>query len=413
MRKSKNLSKIFDNYATATHSALYDAHGNAIREHNKGPLTKFAKPALITAITVVTVFGAFYIPQLFMKDDPGELISTPNASGWQQMQEYLLSHKGDDFDKDGMTNWDEIQSGSDPFFPDSDFDGIFDGIDDKPTEKGKKLENAIMAEGTTRKDPYSINGVVLWPDNNKSWLHGAVIEVQDGFQFTNFEGWVKFPSGTYAFQYSNGAHTLLPYRAETNTWHITKDCTVVLRDTIPENTYCISFFNHSFYVRNHIIGNIFNALLPSKGWLTCQKMWLDDTFVDTQSVTYAPYRKVNTVNIGTYYGNYNKKLDTLANVYQVIKNGSPMLVSLQSEEHGECILEVYGFTQAGDLIVADTQFKDRAGVLTIDIKCERIIEDDGSVGTFGWFEFSGCGYSSYEGAKIAFVSMPEANKEGT
>lgn len=412
MRKSKNLNKIFYNYATATHSALYDAQGNSIREHNKGPLSKLAKPIVITATTVAIVIGALYIPQVFMDDDPGELISTPNASGWQQMYDYLLLHKGDDFDKDGMTNWDEIQAGSDPYFPDSDLDGLFDGKDDEPNKKGKELENAIITGGTTRKDPYSMNGVVLWPDNKEAWLHGAVIETQGGYQFTNFKGWVKFPSGTYAFQYVDGAHTLLPYRADTNTWHITEDCIVVLRDTIPENTYCVSLFGSSFYVRNSWIGDVLDFLLPQKGWLTCQKMWLDDTFIDTQNVTYAPYQKVSSLSSGTYYSKYNKNLDALAKVYQTISNGSPMLVSLQSEEYGECILEVYGFTQAGDLIVADTQLKNNAGVLTIDIKCERTVEDDGTIGTYGWFEFYGCGYSSYEGARIAFVSMPNADKEG-
>lgn len=413
MRKSKTLNKIFDNYAANNPSAMYDAQGNTIRKHDKCFLIKMLKPIVVTATTAAIVFGALYIPQVFMPDvRAGDLIATANISGWSQLQNYLEQHKGDDFDKDGMTNWDEMQLGADPFFADTDRDGLLDGRDPKPMQPGKELENAVMTQGTTRKDPYSMNGVVLWPDDKYSWLHGAVIEVQDGFQFTNFKGWAKFPSGTYAFQHKDGAHTLLPYREDTNTWHITEDCTVVLRETIPEDTYCVSLVGHSFYIRNATIGNVFDTLLPQKGWLTCKKMWLDDTFVDTQNITYAPYRKVGNINGNAYYRNYSKSLDSLANVYQTIKNGSPMLVSLQSEKKGECILEVYGFTQAGDLIVANPQIKSNAGVLTIDARCERIINEDGTIGTLGWFEFYGCGYNSYEGAYITFVAMPDSTKEG-
>lgn len=411
--KNKPLTKaIFDNFAGSSQKPIYDEKGNVIK-YNKSRFSRFNwKPLVIIASFLLIICGLLYLPQLFMHDDlRGEFIMTPNAAGYTQMQKHLENNKGEDFDSDGLKNLEEIEFGSDPYFSDSDRDGVIDGLDNNPLSKDKTLDNAILAQGTTRKDPYSMSGVILWPDNYDSWIHGAVIETQEGFQFTGFKGWAKFPSGAYAYQYVNGKHQLLPYRENANAWHITQDCVVVLTDNKPENTYRIRLFGHEFYMRSGI-AEALNWLLPERGWITCEKMWLDDTFVNTNTNIYTTFKKTNPYSSGDIrFEKYSKSLDSLADVYQYISSGRYVLASLMSEEYGECIVEIYGFTETGNLIVADPQLKTNFGILNIEVCCSRILNSDGSVGEQGWFEFYGCGYNSFEGDMISFFGVEQKDGE--
>lgn len=411
--KNKPLTKaIFENFADTSQKPMYDEKGNVIK-YNKSKFSKFNwKPLVVIASLLIIICGVLYLPQLFMHDDlRGDFIMTPNAAGYTQMQKHLENNKGGDFDSDGLKNMEEIEIGSDPFFTDSDRDGVIDGLDSNPLNKDKALDNAILAQGTTRKDPYSMSGVILWPDNYDSWIHGAVIETQEGFQFTGFKGWAKFPSGAYAYQYVNGKHQLLPYRENANAWHITQDCVVVLTDDKPENTYRIRLFGYEFYMRSGI-AEALNWLLPERGWITCEKMWLDDTFVDTNTNIYTTFKKVNPYSFGDKrFEKYGKSLDSLADVYQYISSGRYVLASLMSKEHGECIVEIYGFTETGNLIVADPQLKTNFGILNVEICCSRVLNRDGSVGEQGWFEFYGCGYNSFEGDMISFFSVEQKDGE--
>ena len=408
-RKNKNpLTKaIFENFSRETHQAMYDEKGRVIDYNKKRKRTNWI-PLVVAGGIFAVLCGIIYLPQVFIeKNIRGELIMNPNTSGYLQMQEHLENNKGKDFDSDGLINMDELSQGSDPFFPDSDKDGLFDGADSRPLVTDKNLESIIRAQGTTRKDPYSMNGVILWPDDNESWIHGAVIETKEGFQFTGFSGWAKFPEGKYAYQYIDGKHTLLPYRENANAWHITKDCVVVLTDEKPKDTYRIKLFGWETYLRNGF-GEFLSWILPEEGWVTCEKMWLDDTFVDTKTNTYTTFKKVNPNSFGeSRFEKYSKSLNELADVYRYIASGKYVMASLLSEEHGECVVEVYGFTESGNLIVSDPQLKSNFGILNVEICCSRAVNEDGTVGEHGWFEYFGCGYNSYAGDKIAFFAVEQ------
>ena len=254
-------------------------------------------------------------------------------------------------------------------------------------------------------DPYEINGVILWPDSKEAWALGAVIPVDAGYQFTNFKGWAKFPGGKYAYQYVNGKHTILKHKDSANAWYIDQDCTVVLVDEKPENTYQISFFGNSTYMRNWL-GSFLSALLPEKGWITGETMWLDDTFVDTRTNVYAKYQKSDVSNLPvSRFATYSEQLNDLAEVYAFIDDGKCVLATIMSEEYGEAIVEVYGYTADGNLIIADPQLKSVNGVLEMKICCSRALDKDNQVVERSWFEFRGCGFDSRNGDLIGFYSV--------
>lgn len=415
MRRNSNKAfhqKLFDNFRNTSNSPVYDSRGDVIYQRKVRINRKLLITSIVIASILLVLSGIIYLPQLFISDAlPNEPITTSDKDAYMDVLQYVREHGGDDFDKDGLSNYKELEAKTDPFFNDTDKDGILDGHDHNPTKKNDTLYNAILSTGNSIKTPYQINGVILWPDNKNAWTYGAVIPVRNGYQFTGFNGWAKFPEGKYAYQYVDGRHTLLKHNEKANTWKITKDCVVVLMDKQPENTYLVSFFGKETYIRNGF-GKFLSWLLPEKGWITAKTMWLDDTFIDTSSNTYAPYKKQDSLPyLTSRYGQYSKTLKSLSDVYHLIDTGHPVLASIVSEERGETIVEIYGYTYAGHLIVADPHIKSANGILTIDVRCERALSPDGKITENSWFEFYGCGYDSLNGAMISFFSTADS-KDG-
>lgn len=411
-RKNAFFKNVLENFRTENSAPMYTASGDIIYTQKKTNLKWLA--IILPIIAVIGVIaGVIYLPQLFIADTrDSELITDANPAAHTEMLQYVKTYSDEDFDNDGLSNFEELEAKTDPFFNDTDKDGVLDGYDQAPLKKNDTLYSSILSIGASMKTPYQINGVILWPDNKEAWTYGAVIPVRNGFQFTGFSGWAKFPDGQYAYQYIDGRHTLLKHNEKADTWKIEKDCVVVLTDKQPENTYLISFFGNETYMRNGF-GKFLSWLLPERGWITAKTMWLDDTFVDTSNNTYAPYQKVgpSTYDI-TRYGQYSKSLTDLAEVYDLIDSGHCVLASLMSEQHGETIVEIYGYTSAGHLIVADPQIKSANGLIRIDARCSRALSSSGELTENAWFEYYGCGYDSQKGDMIAFFSTI-SNKEKT
>ncbi len=401
LKKRTQASEIFEN----NYHPLYDKHGNPIKKRRRQSFKHFNWKPLVIILSCIAVFaGIIYIPQMFVTEsNKGELIMRPDPEGYKNVIKYLEMKGGDDFDHDGLNNHNELRTGTDPFFPDSDGDGVFDGSDKSPLQADDGLYRSVLARGQNRKTPYEMNGVILWAADKDAWINGAVIETQKGYHFTNFKGWVKFPNDKFAFKLENGKHTNLKHKADTNTWYIAGDCEVTFSDEMPTTTNRITFFGRSFYLRN-FVGDALSWLLPDKGWITGENMWLDDTFVDTSQNTYADFKQYNVLPIpGDRMSKYSSSLESLAEVYRSIDKNEHVFASLVSEEHGECIVEVYGYTASGDLIVADPALKSAGGILKISAHCARVIDNDGTLTEYGWFEFAGCGYDSEEDAIIAFL----------
>lgn len=403
-RKNTFFKNVLENFRTENSAPMYTTSGDIIYTQKKLNL-KWLAIVLPIAAVIGVIAGIIYLPQFFIPDTrESNLIADTNPAAHTEMLQYVKTYSGEDFDKDGLSNFEELEAKTDPFFNDTDKDGVLDGYDQTPLKKNDTLYNSILSTGASIKTPYEINGVILWPDNKETWTYGAVIPVRNGYQFTGFSGWAKFPGGKYAYQYIDGRHTLLKHNEKANTWKIERDCVVVLTDKQPENTYLISFFGNETFMRNGF-GKFLSWLLPEKGWITAKTMWLDDTFVDTSNNTFAPYQKVGpSAYDATRYGQYSKSLTDLAEVYDLIDNGYCVLASLMSEQYGETIVEVYGYTNAGNLIVADPQIKSINGIITIDACCSRALTFSGELTENAWFEYYGCGYDSHKGDMIAFFS---------
>lgn len=405
--------KMYENFKSGPNSAVYDDAGNVIAEKKKKERQKYYKflKILIPIISVFLVLaGIVYLPQFLIEDEAAnELIFKADLEKYDEFLKYLDGKRDSDFDGDGVSNYIESQWGSNPYSKDTDHDGVFDGTDNSPCSHDDVLYTSLLTQGADIDEPYEINGVILWPDDKNSWALGAVIPVQNGYQFTNYRGWAKFPSGKYAYEYSDGKHTILKQKKDANAWYIAHDCKVVLVDDRPENTYKVSFFGKSTYLRNGT-GELLAWLLPEKGWITAETMWLDDTFVDTRSNTYSQYQKANTSYLDTArYKYYTEQLTDLAEVYAIIDRGDYVLASLISKEHGESIVEIYGYTNDGDLIVADPQIKSINGILRVTARCSRALDKNNRIVENSWFEFSGCGYDSANGDLIGFFYA--SNKE--
>lgn len=407
--------EIFKNFNVGPNSAMYDSAGNVIAKTGKFKTRRFIKKIkklkklkklIIVTSVVLALAGAIYIPQLFIEEvRKNELIFTSDKGRYAAFLKYLDLKRDADFDGDGLSNYLEAQQRSNPFSNDTDHDGVLDSFDKNPCERDETLLTILTMQGADIEEPYAINGVILWPDNEEAWSLGAVIPVQSGYQFTDFQGWAKFPSGKYAYKFAGGKHTLLDYKQNANAWYIEEDCVVVLVDEQIENTYLISLFGYETYMRNSF-GAFLAKVLPDKGWIAGETMWLEDTFVDTSDNIYAKYQTTNITQLDdSRYSTYSNKLDDLADVYRFIDQGDCVLASLMSEDHGETIVEVYGYTKSGDLIVADPHSKSTNGVIFIQANCSRALDKNNNITENSWFEYYGCGYDSSNGDLIGFFSV--------
>lgn len=392
----------------------YDETGNLIKPEKKINFYLYLNwtPLFITVGVFVLLFASIYLPQFFLPDvDSGALIAQYDADGYNKLQSYIANHGSMDFDNDGFSNVHELDAGTDPFVWDSDADGVMDGKDKEPLIKNETLLYEIQKSGADIKTAYAMAGVILWPANKDAWVNGAVIQERNGYRFTNFEGWAKFPEGGYAYRFENGKHIMLDYKEDAEAWKINGDYVVTLTDEIKEETYRISLFGLQFYLRNGF-GKFLADILPDKGWLTGESMWLDDTFIDTQPSVYSNFVKRDIAILNEdRYGLYTTKLNELANVYRALENGQHVLASLNSPRHGESVVEVYGYTYDGHLIVASPKDQEIGGIINIKAHCVRALDIENKITENTYFTFAGCGYSSEEGAYISFFEFGADNNQ--
>ena len=387
-------------------SFSYDTQGRVRRRS----LSKKARLILLCSILLffcVAAIAAIYMPQLFLADDGiGSMIAAHDPQGWTKLQSHLIANGHLDYDRDGINNASELGLGSNPFFQDTDNDGIADGLDANILKYDKTLEKAVKATGATRKTPYTINGVILWPDTNDAWVRGGVIKTQTGYQFQEYVGWAKFPEKGIAYQYADGKHTPLSYREEADAYHIKENCLVVIVPEAKEMTYRISFIGKEKYSRTKF-GAFLADILPDKGWLTAEAMWLDDTFIDTNRMRFNQYKvEQNPPDAENRYTMYTNRLPDLAAVYNLIDDGYCVWASLMSQSNGEMIVVIYGYVDNGDLLICDPMKPEQEGVLRVQAHCVRSLDGDSKVSLFEYFTIQGCGYT--EDALIAFYAATKA-----
>lgn len=388
----------------------YDVGGRAIVSAAPRSRRWIYVTIAITA-SLLAICGFIYLPQYFIQETPTEnayLISELTDREFIR-QCYIELGGNFDWDRDGVSNAKEYKGGTNLYTPDTDGDHVVDAIDEQPTIPGDGFEKALINAGMRKGKPYEMNGVTLWADDETS-MRGGVVATMEGYYFSGFKGWAKFGAETnvYAYKYSNGIHTLLPYRAYENAWKISEDCLVLLKEEKMEMTNQVSFFGASFYVGGWF-GDMLSAILPNQGFITSIHLALEDTFIDTDDTTEVKVRAgVTKIDDANRVIRDDGTLSALAGVYQSINNNVVVYVSLYEDGVGESLLMAYGYTKEGYLLVADPKNVDVTGILFIQPVCKAVVTAENTLGNISYFEYCGCGYdSTRRNTTISFTASAE------
>ena len=402
---------------------LYDKHG---RTATPSVLSKRRKIRTI-AIALAAVIMFLYLPGFFMgepeiKDDP----VVADTSAIRLSNSVLRSSPDDDFDGDKLTNGMEMEHQTNPWNKDTDNDGLVDSyeINEAGSDPVRQDNNIIVdlqtkldkEKGKTMSSPYMVEGVILWADDYVSKARGGIVETKDGsiagdrtsYHVNGFNGYAQFPkeNGSYAYCVENGIHTLLPYREEENVWYIQDGQDIEVFDKKLEDVVRLSFFGKHTFLKKSWASGILEFILPEKGILSATSMTRIDAEPDTSEDVLVEITRPGfdsndtyrfTVNTTTVKG-YQYVLDSLE------KKKSCIAVSLYNKDRGEYKGIIYGFNRKGDLYVADMNTMKHAGLLRIQEKANKIVNDKGDIEVDLYFDFYGLGFSSTAGDRISFFA---------
>lgn len=363
--------------------------------------------------SVAVVLGAIYIPQFFIKDIENSVDIKFNVGAVTEYNTALKNASEEDWDKDGVINSIEQQKGLSVWNADSDGDGFSDYYELsnnlKANEKDQSLTDmmkTVLKNKDERYDmAYKVNDVVLWADDIKSRTYGRVIRTPDGgYQFTNFKGYAQFPDGVYAYKIKNGKHVKLKYRKKENAYYIKGDELVYVYDSKPDMVNEITFFGKTFYASDNFFTKILSEIFPDKGVIIASSR-MASTDADNEL---AGSTIISNIGKTTYSENINRfaantnTLDDFVTLRSLIQNNQAVPVSFYSDEKGEYLAIVYGYTRNGNLILADYYSKEYIGILNIGYTAETLY--DGSYITQKEiFTFNGFGLNSENGDRINFL----------
>ena len=99
----------------------------------------------------------------------------------------------------------------------------------------------------------------------------------------------------------------------------------------------------------------------------------------------------------------DNNINNLANVIDSLKNNKCVLTSLYSEELGESIVIVYGYTSNGELLLANRETLEPVGKIKIKIRTQKVIDKNEVLKEINIFEFSGMGFDSMKKSYIRFL----------
>ena len=363
---------------------------------------------ILTASLLVVLLGIVYIPQFFVSNDDNEnqYVVTPDESKISIRNDYIKRCGDLDFDEDGLSNSVELSNKTDVYNVDSDRDGVLDCDDGNPTSEGEDLYNALLASGINMSSACQIKDVIMWADDEYSFAHGGAIAMPDGsYRFSNFNGWVKFNKGKYAYKYENGCHTLLNHNENANAWQVSDGDVVFLTDEKPEEVRLFKLFGLEFFTSENWLSDIFLMILPENGWVTCNKMWLEDTFINIHEyVINHPENVEYDVEDYCRFDANDNNLNNVSTVYKQIDQGITVLASLFSSEKGESVVAVYGYTSSGDLLVCDPNDTTNVGLIAIFPSCVKTLNSNNEISEREYYEFKGAGFDSSNGDTINFFS---------
>lgn len=248
--------------------------------------------------------------------------------------------------------------------------------------------------------------MILWADNLYSKTYGVVVKTIDGYQFSDFSGWVQFTEGGYAYEYVDGIHKSLPYKEVENAYYIDGSPRVILYDEPAQKMYKFEAFGQVAYLPDNFFGQALDFILPDYGNYAPLKCYpildIDEIGVNREDKTTGIIPPSYWLDDSRFSRNDNN-FEALAKVMSSINEGKTVVASLYTDGYGETVVLVYGYTADGDLLIADINSEEPVGIISIEEKCARRINNEGIIGIEKWFEFRSVGHSSYKWAKIAFI----------
>lgn len=320
-----------------------------------------------------------------------EKVSSENAavkydtSAIKLSSDALKNNPSKDFDGDGIENSEESSEGTNPWFIDSDLDGLTDYCElyvtkTNPKEFNKDYLIDQQKKYDEKKDkslgsPYKIGNVILWADDYESKAYGSVVKTTTGYRFCNFSGYAQFPEdeGKYAYKVENGVRKSLTYREDERVWKVSSGDTVELYKKELEGTVDFSFFGMHIYASDNLATSVLSKILPDRGFITATAKTKMDVDPDTRDSTITDIKKVKYKKKDTYRFTMNtNKLNDLQFVRQTIKEEDDCVaVSLYNKNEGEYVAIVYGYTYEGDLLLADKDSLEPVGVLSTTEKAKK------------------------------------------
>lgn len=378
--------------------------------------------ALIIILAVVFVaVAAVYVPSFFYKDkSSGNNSVEAKYNQFYKTQDnpflkYITSHPDADFDEDGLSNEIEKQRGTDPRNIDTDGDGCSDYVEiyitgSDPLVPGNELVKYIKAQtaeaNRSVNSPYKVNDVVMWPENWDSRAHGTVVKTINGYRFCGFKGWAQFPTGYTAYKEVNGIHKALSYRSEEKAYYIDDDSEITFYAEPLKTTYKFCWLGNETVKPDTFLYRVLNFLLPdNSGFIACKKITDVDSNKPQINKLEIQIAQLDTNNLpDARFGRNMNQLSDLAYVYNAIRAGKCILMSIYSEDYGEAIFEVYGFDDNGALLVADPEILEPIGLISIREYASRIMLGENTMRTYEWFSISGDHIPVPENAKIYFFN---------
>lgn len=371
---------------------------------------------LIIVLSVIFLLAVLlYLPEILYKPQEVEnrRILPADIQAVKLTNEYTRDCPEDDFDGDGLLNYLEQQHGTSSRRDDTDGDGISDYAEIYMTETNptvydeglleRRMKKLLEKEGKKYSDPYKLENVVLWADDVASRAFGAVVKTQRGYRIYDFSGWVEFPEKGYAYAVNGETYELLEYKENSNAWRIDGDTEVCLSVNKLSVSHRFRFIKWQFEMSDNFIGKTLSFLLPDNaGILTCKPETTDQKgsrSVEVEHIMVPDYEKDNLER----YGMNHNSLTELGEVYALIDDGSCVLASLNSSDHGETLILIYGYSEEC-LLIADPKTGEHIGKITT-IPCARsLLTKEGKVEQKLYFNFRGLGYDSQRFDRIHFIA---------
>jgi len=398
----------------------YNASGKVITQETK----KKKKIIPIIGFIIVSVLAFIYVPAIVMsfhtkKSNAGYTVPV-NVSAITLSNEELQKNPTEDFDGDGLDNSKEVLEGTNPWNIDTDFDGATDYYElytskTDPTTYDDDIIINIQKrhdddEGKRLSSPYKMGNVILWADDYISKSHGGVIQTMTGYRFYKFKGYAQFSSDKmYLYAIKDGVREKLEYLENENAWRIDEVEEVEAYTEPLEEVIVFGLFSKRMYAKPNVFTKGLACILPNDGFIIAKKMTVKDVDPDIEhtitvsTITAPHFSSTDTKR----FANNTNSLSNLQYVYEMIRNNKCIAVSLFNTTNGEYIGVIYGYTDSGDLLIADYNSLEHVGKIKVAEIGRKMLDGSENIVYDTFFSWNGLGFNSSIGDRISFFAISE------